>query len=72
ELLEQRYGISRQDFEKELHRREIYLKWLALKGIRKIDNLLEMINNYRKSPEESYYLALNELGSFTKPENQLV
>jgi len=72
ELLEQRYGISRQDFEKELHRREIYLKWLALKGIRKIDNLLEMINNYRKSPEESYYLALNELGSFTKTENQLV
>jgi flagellar protein FlaI len=72
ELLEQRYGISRQDFEKELNRREIYLKWLAVKGIRRIDNLLEMINNYRKSPEESYYLALNELGSFIKQDNQLV
>ncbi|MDP8023167.1 MAG: type II/IV secretion system ATPase subunit [Nitrososphaeria archaeon] len=72
QLLEQRYGISRKDFETELQRREIYLRWMSLKGIRRIDNVIEMINNYRKSPEESYYLALNELESMTKTEKQLV
>ncbi len=72
QLLEQRYGISREEFETELQRRETYLKWMALKGIRKIDNVIEMINNYRKSPQESYYQALNEFESLTKTEKQLV
>ena len=65
-LLEERYGISRSEFEEDLKRREVYLKWMSVKGIRRIDNVISAINSYRKSPEESYYLALNELEVQTK------
>ncbi|MGC9208539.1 MAG: type II/IV secretion system ATPase subunit [Nitrososphaeria archaeon] len=72
QLLEERYGISRDEFARELQRRETYLRWMAAKGIRHINQVTEMINSYRRSPEESYYLALNELMSFEGSEKQLV
>lgn len=60
-LMEQRYGVSKEEFEGELLRREVYLKWLAAKNMRHYTQVFKAINDYLSSPEQSYARAVVEL-----------
>lgn len=60
-IMEQRYGIGKEEFDGELARREVYLKWLAAKNIRHYTEVFKAISNYLSSPEQSYARAFVEL-----------
>lgn len=68
-LMEQRYGIGREEFEGELARREVYLKWLAAKGIRHYKDVFRAVNEYLNSPEQSYARAVVELKEIGSPQS---
>jgi len=65
ELLENRFGIAKNAFMKEITMRETFLSWLAFKNVRQFEAVRDMLNRYRQNPEAMYYSSLVELNSAT-------
>jgi len=65
ELLENRFGIAKNAFMKEITMRETFLSWLAFKNVRQFEAVKDMLNRYRQNPEAMYYSSLVELNSAT-------